>query len=57
MTAIRVSPARDRRERERFIAFPYALHRRDPGWAPLLRRDVRTLLSAAKNPFFAHAEA
>jgi GNAT superfamily N-acetyltransferase len=57
VTAIRVYPARDRGERERFIAFPYALHRRDPGWAPLLRRDVRTLLSPARNPFFAHAEA
>ena len=57
VTEIRVAPARDRRAREKFIALPYALHRRDPGWAPLLRRDVRTLLSEAKNPFFAHAEA
>lgn len=57
MIAFRVSSARDRGQRERFIAFPYALHRRDPGWAPLLRRDVRTLLSTARNPFFAHAEA
>jgi len=57
VTAIRVTPARDRGRRERFIAFPYALHRRDPGWAPPLRRDVRTLLSSARNPFFAHAEA
>jgi GNAT superfamily N-acetyltransferase len=56
VTAIRVGSARGRRARERFIAFPYALHRGDPGWAPPLRRDVRTLLSAA-NPFFAHAEA
>src|SRR5688572_11409142 len=57
LTTIQVCPARDRGQRERFIAFPYALHRRDPGWAPPLRRDVRTLLSTAKNPFFAHAEA
>ena len=57
MTEIRVRHARGRCWRERFIAFPYALHRRDPGWAPPLRRDVRTLLSAEKNPFFAHAEA
>ena len=55
VTAITVRPARDRRQRERFIAFPYALYRRDAGWAPPLRRDVRMLLSAAKNPFFAHA--
>src|SRR5687768_11890811 len=57
VTGVRVAAPRDRRARERFIAFPYALHSKDPGWAPPLRRDVRTLLSEAKNPFFAHAEA
>jgi GNAT superfamily N-acetyltransferase len=55
VTALRVVPVRGRRDRERFIAFPYALHRRDPGWPPPLRRDVRLLLSETKNPFFAHA--
>jgi GNAT superfamily N-acetyltransferase len=57
VTAVAITEVRDRRARERFIAFPYALHRGERGWAPLLRRDVRRLLSAAKNPFFAHAEA
>jgi GNAT superfamily N-acetyltransferase len=45
------------RDLERFIAFPYRLHRHDPLWVPQLRMDVRTLLSPAKNPFFQHAEA
>jgi GNAT superfamily N-acetyltransferase len=40
-----------------FIAFPYRLHARDPLWTPMLRVDVRKLLSRGKNPFFEHAEA
>jgi GNAT superfamily N-acetyltransferase len=56
LTALRVLPVAGRRDLARFIALPYTLYRRDPHWAPPLRRDVRALLSA-KNPFFAHAEA
>ncbi len=41
----------------KFISFPYRLHRRDPHWVPALRMDVRKLLSREKNPFFEHAEA
>ena len=45
------------RDLSRFIDFPYRLHARDPHWVPPLRRDVATLLSRDKNPFFEHAEA
>ena len=48
-----VSPA----DLDRFIDFPYRLHRGDPTWVAPLRRDVKTLLSRSKNPFFQHAEA
>jgi GNAT superfamily N-acetyltransferase len=51
-----VVPVHDGRDRGRFIAFPYTLHRRDPMWVPPLRMDVRTILSPHKNPFFEHAE-
>src|SRR5580765_5773076 len=54
---LEVAPVRSGRDLEAFIGFPYALHRDDPRWTPLLRRDVRALLSPAKNPFFRHAEA
>jgi GNAT superfamily N-acetyltransferase len=40
-----------------FISFPYDHYRGDPLWVGPLRRDVRTLLSRQKNPFFRHAEA
>jgi GNAT superfamily N-acetyltransferase len=54
---LRVRAARDRRDLRRFIDLPYRLHARDPVWVPPLRRDVESLLSRTKNPFFEHAEA
>jgi GNAT superfamily N-acetyltransferase len=54
---VRVQAARTERDLQRFIDFPYRLHARDPLWVPPLRRDVATLLSRSKNPFFEHAEA
>lgn len=54
---LRVRAARDRRDLKRFIDLPYRLHARDPVWVPPLRRDVESLLSRSKNPFFEHAEA
>jgi GNAT superfamily N-acetyltransferase len=54
---LRVRATRDRRDLKRFIDLPYRLHARDPVWVPPLRRDVESLLSRTKNPFFEHAEA
>jgi ribosomal protein S18 acetylase RimI-like enzyme len=54
---VNVRPVRTAAELRRFIDFPYRLHARDPLWVPPLRRDVATLLSRRKNPFFEHAEA
>ena len=54
---VEVEPVRTGRDLERFIAFPYTLHRRDPLWVPPLRMDIRTVLSPKKNPFFQHATA
>lgn len=57
MSSCTVVPVAERRTLEEFIGLPYALHRDDPRWTPPLRRDVRTLLDPARNPFFEHAEA
>jgi hypothetical protein len=38
-----------------FVSFPYDLHRADPLWVPVLRRDVHTILSEKENPFWEHA--
>jgi GNAT superfamily N-acetyltransferase len=54
---LRVLTARNGRELRRFIDLPYRLHARDPLWVPPLRRDMKTLLSPSKNPFFEHGQA
>jgi GNAT superfamily N-acetyltransferase len=51
-----ITPVAGRPDLEAFVALPYQLHRRDPGWTPMLRRDVRVQLDPARNPFFDHAE-
>ncbi len=56
MASTEIAPVRGRSDLEAFLALPYELHRRLPGWTPLLRRDVRTALDPARNPFFDHAE-
>lgn len=55
--AVLVRRVESARELERFIGFPYELHRDDPLWVPPLRMDVRNQLSRDKNPFFRRAEA
>ncbi len=54
---VAVRPVRAAADLNKFIAFPYRLHRGDPQWVPPLRMDMRKLLSRRKNPFFQHAEA
>jgi GNAT superfamily N-acetyltransferase len=56
MASTEIAPVRERSDLEAFLALPYELHRGLPGWTPLLRRDVRTTLDPARNPFFDHAE-
>jgi GNAT superfamily N-acetyltransferase len=51
-----ITPVAGRPDLEAFVALPYQQHRRDPGWTPMLRRDVRVQLDPARNPFFDHAE-
>jgi GNAT superfamily N-acetyltransferase len=54
---VEIVPVSNGRDLDRFIAFPYDHYRDDPLWVPQLRRDMRTLLTPGKNPFFEHAEA
>ncbi len=57
MSQVSIVPVDLRRDLDTFIALPYDLHRRDSLWVPQLRRDMRAMLSPAKNPFFDNAEA
>jgi len=56
MSAPEVRPVEGRRDLEAFVALPYGLHRGDPGFAPLLRRDARALVDPPRNPFYDHAD-
>jgi GNAT superfamily N-acetyltransferase len=56
MATPEILPVSTVRAREAFIALPYGLHRKDPLFTPLLRRDVRAQLDPSRNPFFDHAE-
>lgn len=56
-SAVVVRPVVTAADLARFTDLPYRLHKGDPLWVPPLRRDVKTLLSRSKNPFFARAAA
>lgn len=45
------------RARAEFLDLPYRLHRDDPRFVPLLRRDQKALFDRQRHPFFQHAEA
>jgi len=47
--------ATGRRSRRRFARLPFALHRDDPNWVPLLRK-AQAKVFACKTAFFEHAE-
>lgn len=52
----RILPVQSRRDRRRFIDYPYRLYRDAPHWVPPLRMDVADTLSPKRNPFFAHGK-
>jgi len=51
---VRVTAVETRRERNRFIRFPYWLYRDDPVWIPPLLAEQRHQFSA-RSPYFRHA--
>lgn len=57
MAGLAVTLVRTRSERAAFLGLPYELHRGDPCFVPMLRRDARALLSRRENAFFEHAQA
>jgi len=53
---LRLVPVTTPRERERFIALPWLLHRGRPHWTAPPRFITRHLLDLQRNPFWRHAE-
>ena len=54
--APRIVPVATPRERERFIALPWLLHRGRPHWTAPPRFITRHILDQQRNPFWRHAE-
>jgi len=54
---IDVTPVAGRRDLGRFVTYAYQRNHLDPHWISPLRIAEREVLSATKNPFFAHADA
>jgi len=54
--ALRVTPVEGKRDLERFLRFPFRLHRGHPFWVPPLLSEQRSLLDPRRNPFWRHAE-
>ena len=49
-----VRPVASRRDRKRFLDFPYAHYRDSPFWVPPLRMEQAKAIDPKKNPFFEH---
>ncbi len=45
-----------RRDKDRFIRFPWKIYKADPHWVPPLIIERKELLNPRKNPFFEHAD-
>ncbi|MEA1927088.1 MAG: hypothetical protein U9N73_02695, partial [Candidatus Auribacterota bacterium] len=55
--SIRIKEVQSRKDRKRFITFPWLIYAGDPNWVPPLIREEKKKLSPRSNPFWDHAEA
>lgn len=56
MTRIEVNAVTNRRDRKRFLEFPWRLYRDDANWVPPLRTNQRELVGYKRHPFYDDAE-
>ena len=56
MNSIRIERVESRKDRKKFIYFPWKIYKNDPNWVPPLVADFKEKIDTAKNPFFEHAE-
>ncbi len=54
-SSIRVVRVQNKRDKARFIEFPYTFYRTDPHWVPPLRIAEKERFDPRKNPFYQHA--
>lgn len=56
MSTIKVFPVRNKKDKMRFIKFPWKIYKDNEHWVPPLIMDRKKLLDMEKNPFYKHAE-
>lgn len=56
MSIIRIERVATRKDRKKFILFPWKVYKDDPNWVPPLILDFKEKIDKNKNPFFEHAE-
>ncbi len=52
MADVVVTPVQSRRDRKRFLEFPWTHYRDDPNWIPPLRQNQKEMVGYAKSPFY-----
>ena len=57
MTAIEIRPVETRRERRRFLTFPWRIYRDDPLWVPPLLPERMQLIDPERGPIYTRGEA
>jgi GNAT superfamily N-acetyltransferase len=55
--SIQVSPVRSRRDRLKFIKFPWHIYQDDPAWVPPLIIERKAFLNPKRHPFYRHGAA
>lgn len=56
MSRYEIVTVRSARELKRFVELPWDLYRGDPNWVPPLKRQVATLLTPGKHPYWEFSE-
>src|ERR1700680_4356245 len=55
--SIQVLPVRSRRDRLKFIKFPWRIYQDDPAWVPPLIMERKAFLNPKRHPFYQHGSA
>jgi GNAT superfamily N-acetyltransferase len=56
MASLVVRPVFSRRDKKRFLSYPWSLYAGDPNWIPPLRRNEKELVGYARHPFYERNE-
>jgi hypothetical protein len=56
MVFVKITPVKTRRDRNKFILFPYSFYQNDPAWIPPLRSELKAQFDPKTNPLLDHCD-